>query len=126
MSNIYESPKASLNMVVTDEKMLEIIRYWERMRIVYNLALLVVGLLCLSISGSFAVIPILGLAGGIIFYGICANVMYTFGCYLNLFSVAILGCKPRVWEILLYIGLSFSVLLTAFLGWASLYAFTQF
>lgn len=108
----------------------DIIRWWESRRLRYNLYVGAVGLVTwfvVEIAGSAAVQPgvdfeepIIMLIGPL-FYGIAANVCYTFGWMVD---VTAYRGSPRRW--LYKLGLIFSLVLTALPGvWAlSVWLFT--
>ncbi|WP_018969026.1 hypothetical protein [Rubritalea marina] len=117
MENIYKAPEAMGAPIEIKDELMEIIRFWERKRMLYNTLLGLVGggfFLYLVLSSA----PFLPLFIACIIYGLGANMMYTLGAYLNVYSVVMFQTQAKAWKALLYSGLSLSLILTLTLGWA--------
>jgi hypothetical protein len=126
MENPYRVPISNLTELQIQESVREIALYWEKRRIVFNLALLFVGLAGSAVSGLFSLLHPFIIIIDIILYAIFANIFYTVGPYSNIAAVLIFGAKNRVWWPVFYIGLVFSMFLTGMLGLASIYILTPF
>jgi len=107
----------------------QIILWWETRRVLYNLVLLVIGLL--SVAGMLLLVDMVARPGdddftpllGIILFAFMANFCYTLGWIIEVLSPELRASGGRAWASRMFKrGLLFSALLTtAPLLWACLY-----
>ncbi len=99
----------------------QLVNYWERRRIAYNLVLGLEGLLIIFATGYVQHVHPLALLFQIAIYGIIANAFYTLGPYLNILVVIKRDAEARPWRLAFTMGLFGSMVVTFAL--ASLTAF---
>jgi len=96
---------------------LQVIGWWERRRLMYNVSVGAAGVLTLAVGAALGVLPLPGTMPGeimgVILYGLLANVCYSMGPVADLVLRRILGIRaPDVAPVLFRYGFVFSVGLT--------------
>ena len=97
---------------------IDIIKWWERKRILYNLIVGLSGLLILAIINLFGTSTIF-LIPLILFYGLAANFFYTLGWMIEIGLREILNKEIGIRKIgpaLLYIGIVISLMMNLIFG----------
>ncbi|MEZ4686473.1 MAG: hypothetical protein R3B47_10525 [Bacteroidia bacterium] len=93
------SPFEEIQQSLKEESIKDIVRWWEKRRIRFNLAVGITGLFALLLFTSYMFFYSPGLAFyvfGILFYGIIANVFYTLGWASDIYSKVLLNDRLQL------------------------------
>jgi hypothetical protein len=99
----------------TDKSLLTAFAWWEKKRVIYNMIMLITGLIIMLYFGDFDLLSLIG----IILYGLIANIFYCLGFFIELAARHYFKSEKdfkQTRELIFWAGLIFSIVLTIWLG----------
>ncbi len=114
--NLYRPPASDITDADRSTTVREIVVYWEKKRLLYNLVNLLIGVILLSLLLPAITVTKATIWIMILSYGVGANICYSIGAYLNVVMAVFRPTDTGVWKSLFYFGFVISILLTVLLG----------